>query len=280
MKKNINSHFYKPQPKQIIFMRHGRVGRFPTKSKIYMFLYNLKTLLKRMYVYRFKKIPLIGMGIRYLDSRVRKFVDSDSKYEKLSYRKFMKLMMHKIDLTLVSKKNCIRNCINVESLPLDIEVIYHSPAKRSLETAEYIRETLNNKPRIDSSLSEELAEVRFDDKIVTKKEYKLLGGLSGCRQLILRRWYYGKNVETLQDTLKRAEQIGKLLMSRPESKILVITHGWYLRLLFLYFNSHTSISFEDLIQVNPPGYGEFFQVCLEDIDFEKMKLQVDKITKY
>ena len=231
MKANTTSYPTKEKTKQIIFMRHGRVGRFPTKTKI-----------------------------NYLSKKVRRYIDSESNYEELGYQKFMQLMLHKVDLPLAKYDNKI----NIKRLPKDIEVIFHSPAKRSRQTAEYIRKTLNHNPLVSDLCAKELAEVKFSDDIVSKKEFDELKGLSGCRKLILKRWFDGKNkAESFKEALERAENLYHFLMSRPEKTILVVTHGWYLRLLKLSFKEQTPVSIEELYNIKPLRYGEFFAVTTD-----------------
>ena len=69
--------------------------------------------------------------------------------------------------------------------------------------------------------------------------------------------------------MNRAEELRQHLLNCPEKTILVVTHGWYLRLLKLFFTSSTptfstSISYNDLVEVQPPKYGEFFEIHLAD----------------
>ena len=104
---------------------------------------------------------------------MRAYVDSESNYEKLGYEKFMQLMLHKVDLPLASYDNSI----NLNDIPLDTELIYHSPALRSLETAKYVQRALKRNPRVDHSCSDLVAEVQFSDDIITKAEFKKLKGL-------------------------------------------------------------------------------------------------------
>ena len=263
MIEEINS--YPSQEKKIIFMRHGRVGRFPgRKSEIYDFLHNKKKAVFPWVKKSIKSFSPARWIYWCLDKRVRGYVDSESNYEKLDYEKFMQLMLHKVDLPLAAYDNGI----NLKGIPLDTELIYHSPALRSFETAEFVKSVLKGNPQVDDSCSDLIAEVQFSDDIITKEEFKKREGLAGCRDLILCRWHNGKNIEPFRRSLERAEELRQYLLSRPEKTILVITHGWYLRLLKLFFekklflNKETHISYDELVEAKPPNYGEFFQVNL------------------
>ena len=77
--------------------------------------------------------------------------------------------------------------------------------------------------------------MKFSENIITKKEFKKQNGLEGCRILILERWYNGENVESFQNSLQRVEKLYRFLKETKEKNILIITHGWYLRILELYF---------------------------------------------
>ena len=211
-----------------------------------------------------KQISYAKKGYEYLDARVRGYIDSDSDYEKLNYEKFMKLMLHQIDLPLATYDNRI----DIEKLPKDIELIYHSTAKRSEETATFVRDALGGEPIFERRCPELVAEVQFSDDIVSPIEFKKRDGLSGCRELILERWYRGINLETFEDSYERAQKLYLYLLNRSEKTILVVTHGWYLRLLKLFFRNSTpiscdEISYDELVKVKPPAYGEYFRVNLQ-----------------
>jgi len=246
--------------KTVVIMRHGKVGLYGYRALIYDLLHTMRKLLKKV-----SKNDRFGLIIT-VDKIMHKdellsLLDSDSNYQNLGYRKFMKFMLKKTDPPLA-----MRNiCINLNAIPENVEVIYHSPTKRAQQTAEYIKERLDNKPRVDSSLEKELAEVKFTKNILKKEEFKNREGLQGCRKIILKRWYEGENIETFEDSLSRVKELHKFLCQSKEKSILIISHGWYLRLLELYFKRR-KINYQELKKISPLKYGESFKIQLWNYD--------------
>jgi len=246
--------------KTVVIMRHGKVGLYSYKAFIYAVLHTMQQFFKK--IFKDSRLRLIESldQITHKDELLA-LLDSDSNYHKLSYSKFMKLMLQKTDPTLARKNNCL----NMIRIPRDIEVIYHSPTKRARQTAEYIKERLDNKPRVDSSLEKELAEVKFSKNILRKKEFENRDGLRGVRKIILKRWYEGENIETFEDSLLRVKELHKFLCQSKEKSIIIISHGWYLRLLELYFKRR-KINFQELKKISPLKYGESFKIQLWEYD--------------
>jgi len=164
-------------------------------------------------------------------------IDSNSDYTDFSYQQFMAFLLNEVDPPLSTKHNGIK----LQGIPKQIDVIYHSPAKRSIQTAALIQERLarmgHKRPRVSSDLQKVLAEVQFSKEVLSEKEFKKNGGLRGCRAIILRKWYDGKNIETFQDSIERVEKLCNFLKNSDDENILLITHGWYIRLLFMYFKN-------------------------------------------
>ena len=76
--------------------------------------------------------------------------------------------------------------------------------------------------------------------------------------MILKRWYDGRNkAETFEDSLERVRKIESFLSERQEKTIILVTHGWFLRLLEVYFvqGKHTDITLEDLLETKPVPLG-------------------------
>ncbi|MBV6505196.1 MAG: hypothetical protein ILNGONEN_00754 [Syntrophorhabdaceae bacterium] len=252
--------------KTVIFMRHGRIDFSYYKTGIYIVIHRLLNALRKFA----KKNNLLESKLyKALAKVVKKFrkwlyglFDSDTDYGILQYKQFMRFLLHEVDPPL-AKKN---KRINIKKIPKEIDVIYHSSAIRSIQTAKYIQRRFRNRddqPRIESFLAKELDEVRFSKNILSKDEFKEHGGLTGSRTIVLRKWYHGINKEeTFQDSIARIEKLCDFLKNSPDKNILLITHGWYLRLLYMYFknqtNSFKNLKNDELIF----KYGESFQVRL------------------
>jgi hypothetical protein len=84
----------------------------------------------------------------------------------------------------------------------------------------------------------------------------------------LERWYSGKNQkETFEESLARVRSIESFLCRRRERKIILVTHGWFLRLLEVYFvqgkRSIKEITINDMLAVDPVPLGHNFMVPVE-----------------
>jgi broad specificity phosphatase PhoE len=169
-------------------------------------------------------------------------------YENSSYDDFMEMLCNGNDKRLVEEHG-----INFKTLPDRVEFIAYSPAIRAVETAKVLRKKLGVKSMEEW---EPLREVRFDKNIILEWEYT---GLAGSREDILRRWYNGRNkAETFEDSLERVRKIESFLSERREKTIILVTHGWFLRLLEIYFvqGKHTDITLQDILDVKPVPLGQ------------------------
>ncbi len=253
--------------KNVIFMRHGSIGFSYYKTNTYFVVHILLNAIRKFAnKYSLLKENIFYKALANLIKKVKKAldrrIDSDNDYENLEYKQFMRFLLHEIDPPLAKSDNGI----NIKKIPEEIDVIYHSSATRSIQSAKYIQKHFKNRDkqlRIECSLARELDEVRFSKSILSKDEFKKHGGLKGCRPIVLRRWYCGINkVETFQDSISRIEKLCDFLKNSPDKNILLITHGWYLRLLYMYFknqsNSLKNLKSDKLIF----KHGESFQVRL------------------
>jgi len=228
--------------KNVIFMRHGRIDFSYHTTNIYFVVHKLLNAIRKFEnKHSSLKESIFRRMIAKLVQKVRKKLhtisESDTDYGNLKYKPFMRFLLHGIDPPL-AKRN---NEINIKKIPMEIDVIYHSSAMRSIQSAKYIQRHFRNgdkQPRIESCLAKELDEVRFSKNILSKDEFKNHGGLKRVRAIVLRKWYDGINeVETFQDSISRIEKICAFLKNTSDRNILLITHGWYLRLLYMYFKN-------------------------------------------
>ena len=168
-------------------------------------------------------------------------------YKDFKYDDFMQMLCNSHGTPLAVDPE-----IDFKSLPKQVDFVGYSPTRRSFETAE----VLCNK--LDVKLMEEkefLSEVKFDWDIIRRQEYT---SLEENRKDILERWYIGRNkAETFEDSLARVEAIESFLSERQEKTIILVTHGWFLRLLEIYFvqGKHTDIALEDILEVKPVPFG-------------------------
>jgi len=124
------------------------------------------------------------------------------------------------------------NCVAERLREIPIDLILASTNDRARDTAHIINETLK-KPLENSELLVErrkpsaMLNVRFDDK-ESKEISKTIWDnfhVPGWRH---------SNEENFDDLKQRALEVFKILEERPEQNILVVTHGFFLRILIAY----------------------------------------------
>ncbi len=182
-------------------------------------------------------------------------IENTDDYEELNYDEFMDFMLKRKDPPLNGFKN-------IDNVPKDIDIIYHSDSLRTKQTAEIIRNEFNEKPLVDESLKDLLAEVKFSNNIISREEFSKFGRFNGIsRKIILERWFKGENVESFEDSYNRVVTLDKILRESPYKNILLITHAWYLRLVFLFYEGK-EISHENLQKAPIIRYGETLEYYL------------------
>jgi len=179
---------------------------------------------------------------------------TNTDYENLNYDEFMNFMLKRHDPALHIERNEI-------TIPVKVDVIYPSSSRRAKESAELIQCHLAHPPIIDDSLEELADEVEFAASILSKGEFEERGGLKGCRDLILERWFNGENVESIEQSIERLNRLRDVLLKSKFSNILIITHGWYLRLVCLCY-TNKEISLKNLRSVSRLNYGEVLRESL------------------
>jgi len=173
-------------------------------------------------------------------------------YEKFDYDEFMNFMLKRKDPPLNGFKE-------INKVLKDIDIIYHSDSLRAKQTAEFIQKELNEKPIVDESLKNLLSEIKFSKNIISKEEFsnnRKFNIIS--RKIILERWRKGENEESFEESYNRVLKLDKILRESQYKNILLITHAWYLRLIFLYYK-RKELSLENLLNAPIISYGEYLE---------------------
>jgi broad specificity phosphatase PhoE len=156
-------------------------------------------------------------------------------YEELTFAQLCQLARQEIDPSVdvnVLDELLSKNTQLMRSLcePL---TIYHSPSKRTRQTANYFKKIL--KVNSSEQLSE-LNEIMFDpSQLITEKEFAKKG-MPAIREGLFRALIEDSNKETLESILNRIQKLENILRTSSAENILVITHGFFLRLIDLYFS--------------------------------------------
>ena len=170
--------------------------------------------------------------------------------ESMEYEEFMEHLSNGMDVPLAHQHG-----IDCTELPKTIDLLCHSDYKRATQTAQIICDHIDVKAVMQLP---SLREVKFDKQLIRKEEYKYL---AGNRVDILNRWYDNQNwSESFDYSFNRAREIEAFIMTRPEKYILLISHGFFLRILELYFmqGKRTGISRAELLGIEPLLFGQFF----------------------
>lgn len=135
-----------------------------------------------------------------------------------------------VPLTEKGRKQALCVAERLKDIPLDL--IIASTNDRARDTAEIINKTLQ-KPLEHSDLLVErrkpttMLNLRFDDKESKHIQESIWDNfhVPGWRH---------SDEENFEDLKKRAQEVFKLLEEKSEQDILVVTHGFFLRILIAY----------------------------------------------
>ena len=146
-------------------------------------------------------------------------------YENSKYDDFIQMLCNGRQTPLADDPE-----IDFKSLPKRVDFVGYSPFTRAFETAKILHTRLDVKQMEEMPI---LHEVRFEKDIISEKEFE---SLEQIRPEILGRWHRNENKsESFKVSLARVKEIESVLRKRQEKTIILVTHGWFLRLLDLYF---------------------------------------------
>lgn len=169
-------------------------------------------------------------------------------YENSEYDDFIEMLCNGHNTPLAKNPE-----IDFKSLPKQVGFVGYSPIKRAVETANVLRNKLNVESMEEMQC---LHEVKFDKNIICKHEFI---SLQQIRPEILERWRHNRNkAESFNVSLERVKEIESFLIGRQEKTIILVTHGWFLRLLEVYFvqGKHTDITLDDILKTTAVPLGQ------------------------
>jgi len=193
--------------------------------------------------------------------------EKNSDYPNMPYEDFLKVLVNGVDDGLDEK---FFDNYNFSKLG-KVDIIFHSNSKRASETAALLNQNLPGNPENNSGFSEDLAEIRFSEECLTREEFEQNGGKFNdkCRALLLTKWYdidKDNGVESFNSSKSRLSQLSDKLnqLDSKYQNILIITHGWFLRLIYLYYTGgskqNQNGTLEGLLAAPVLDYGEFLEV--------------------
>ena len=171
-------------------------------------------------------------------------------YENSEYDDFIEMLCNGYN-TRLSKDHGL----DLSIFPKKVDFVGYSPFIRAYETAKLLTENI-----IVGEFDELefLSEVKFSRDILKRSEFD---SLANNRKDILERWYNGRNMaETVRDSFKRVREVENFLLHKNYQTVILVTHGWFLRLLELYFvhgkRFYDEVSLEDVLNIRPIKLGE------------------------
>lgn len=180
---------------------------------------------------------------------------TNSNFENIKFEHFMSLMKGTADPALDRGNHNI-----FLPVPYKIDVIYPSASRRAIETAQLIQASMPERPLISKKFSSLLDEVRFSDGIVSESEFKPDGGFDCIRTIVLERWFYGKYTsESFYESISRVQRIFEKLTGSSFRNILFVTHGLYLRAIYLYLTLR-DITLENILKAPLVSHGNFLEI--------------------
>jgi len=188
-------------------------------------------------------------------------------YEDMSYTEFKKRLLKEVDPNL---NPTFFDGYRFEKLG-KIDIIFTSDSNRAKKTAEIFHENLPGNPPLDCSFEEKLKEIEFNNKSISEREFNYVGKKynENHRRLFLKKWYdisKDNGIESYTSSIKRVSNLKNEILNLDDNyqNILIVTHGWFLRLNYLYYNNYLSIENNGTIDrlLNAPlmKYGEFFEL--------------------
>lgn len=158
-------------------------------------------------------------------------------YNKLSLDQLNDLALQNINPS-VNEEAARKRIASSVLLKEAFDVIYVSPSARTMETAKIINQYTEIK---NIEILDELKEILFTPKdLVDKKKYQR-SGLQAVREGLFEALENGSNTENLQDIIARISRLENKIVSTTQSSVLIITHGFLLRVLQLYFKQPKEI---------------------------------------
>ena len=189
---------------------------------------------------------LIFMRHGYLEDKYK-------DYSKLSFNEFEELLLKKVSPEIDREKT--KNCLCKKALLHDFNFILCSTEKRGIETAKIIKEITG----ISFEISNLLDEVNFSKGVINNEDIKDFNIL---RKRILTQLYYSKYSEGFEEVKKRFLELLDYTKSLNYDFILCITHGWFMRLIYLYSqkNNLEQISLKDLLDAKITNFLDSIEI--------------------
>ncbi|MBD3250126.1 MAG: hypothetical protein GF381_00965 [Candidatus Pacebacteria bacterium] len=181
-------------------------------------------------------------------------------YNELSLHELSLLARQEVDPSVDSSK-INEGMSEKDYLLKQYDVLYVSESQRTSDTAAELSKMISLPPKIKL---QELNEIVFDpSKLVTEKEYEEKK-LTAIRKSLFKALANNSNIETGEEVVQRIKKLGKTLKKTQADAVLVITHGFFMRYLDIFYRQKKHDFSEDALnQATNYDYFSGFTVLIE-----------------
>ena len=175
--------------------------------------------------------------------------DKYSDYSKLGFEDLENLLTNKVFPHIDKEKT--KAVLTKKPFINDVGFVISSDESRAIETADIVKELIN----IDYIESNLLNEIGFEEGIISKEDVNL-HDFNHIRRRVLTQFFNSLYSEKFEDVVSRFLDFIDYLKTLNYNTILCITHGWFMRLIYIYSvrGSLDDISLKDLLEAKIPGF--------------------------
>lgn len=178
-------------------------------------------------------------------------------YSKLSFEYLNNLLIGSVSPNLDFENNIEK----IKNLPFikDTEFIFYSGEIRAKETAELISELA----KVESEENNLLREIEFFNGIIERDDVNK-HDFNHVRSKVITQFFNSCFSENFEHVKKRFIDFLEFLRARKEQTIICVTHGWFMRLIYVYsLKGHLNdVSLEDLLNARIHGFLEYIEVSI------------------
>lgn len=206
------------------------------------------------------------MNITFL--RHGKLLPPFDNYDSLSLSDLSALSLQTVDPPV--DLALLDSLVPFDSLLPDYQAVFHSPSLRAKQTAHYVADKKKIPVRF---MSEDIREILFDSaQLISETSYAKMG-MQGIRNGLFQALENDTNKETILMIQKRLHRFFSLLQQRGYSSVLVVTHGFLLRIIELLtlekYKKATAFTVADLASATNYSYGNGWTVMNAESVFQR-----------
>lgn len=176
-------------------------------------------------------------------------------YSKLDFGDFEDLLLKKATPRIDKERTKI--ALRCKPFLSSIDFIICSTENRGIETAQIVNDLCG----VDFEASPLLAEISFAKGVIEEKDVR---DFSHLRKRILTQFFNSNKSEPFESAKLRFLQFLAHVKTIGYANILCITHGWFMRLIYIYSvkKSLDNISLRELLEAKIPDFLDVIEVTV------------------